>query len=259
MLIISSILLFIFTSRFDAFYSVHKCSVPSSTMLWSKSVKMKKHPLQTNNAKVYVGNLPFDVEEIYLLDAMEQNDIDMTKVLTPISIPRGKSKTGQGIAFIEVTDPTTANAIIDVFNGLDFFGRVLKSSIYTPSGEQKAFTGVNQRNSNKKWSGVLKHSVYLGNIDYNFDNTMLSEMVEDLVGPGTLVQISRPTDIRTKQPREFAYIELKDEKCAATAIEQMNGLQVLDRMLKCEVMKTDDEIFKIRRSSTPPPPAPQVQ
>jgi len=251
MLFISAIVGLMYTIQTtNAFDNTRKSSMRCSGELWLKSVKTKKAsfdnaPLLTNNAKVYVGNLPFDVEEIFLLDAMEQNDIDMTRVITPLSIPRGKSKTGQGIAFIEVIDKDTANKVIEVFNGLDFFGRILKSSIYTPSGEQKIFTGVNQRKSNKP---VTRNSVFLGNIDYNFDNIMLSEMVEDLVGPGTLVQINRPIDKRTKQPREFAYIELKDEKYVSVAIEQMNGLQVLDRVLKCEVMMTDSEIYKIRHS-----------
>lgn len=71
--------------------------------------------------KLYVGNLPFSVNDQSLADAFtECGEVQSAKVITDRD--SGQSK---GFGFVEMSSKEEAQASIDRFNGCDWDGRAL--------------------------------------------------------------------------------------------------------------------------------------
>jgi len=77
--------------------------------------------------KVFIGNLPFDIDEKqlgnFILDAMGQSRMVLHSFKVIYDWKTGKSK---GYGFVEFTDPIYASVCMDVCNGKKFNGRPIK-------------------------------------------------------------------------------------------------------------------------------------
>jgi len=77
--------------------------------------------------KVFIGNLPFDIDEKqlgnFILDTMGQSRMVLHSFKVIYDWKTGKSK---GYGFVEFTDPIYASVCMDVCNGKKFNGRPIK-------------------------------------------------------------------------------------------------------------------------------------
>lgn len=78
--------------------------------------------------KLYIGNLSYSVDANQLTDLFSQiGTVDSAKVITDRDSGRSK-----GFAFVEMSQETEAQAVIEKFNGQDFEGRALNISEAKP-------------------------------------------------------------------------------------------------------------------------------
>ena len=72
--------------------------------------------------KIYVGNLPFSTTDAELRRLFEQHGtVDTVNVITDRETGRPR-----GFAFVEMSDPQSASAAIEVLNGRELDGRPLR-------------------------------------------------------------------------------------------------------------------------------------
>jgi RNA recognition motif-containing protein len=81
--------------------------------------------------KLYVGNLPYDVDDNDLQQAFEA----FGQVESAVTIKDRYTGDSKGFGFVEMPDSTEAQAAIDGLNGKDFKGRTLNVNEARPRGE----------------------------------------------------------------------------------------------------------------------------
>lgn len=174
---------------------------------------------------VFIGNLPFNVNEEDLNNL--SNDLVGQNLLRSVLIPRGKkSKKGLGYAFLDFISAEEAFKAVQLFDGLIYDERPLNSNL---KDENEI--------SSKKKKRDESNSIFLSNLDYSLTDEELSNMCDDIVGPGLVVSIERPLDKVSGQRRNFAFIEFVDIPSRERAIQELNNLEVLGRLLTCTEMK----------------------
>ena len=75
----------------------------------------------------------------------------------------------------------------------------------------------------------MAKKLYVGNLSYITTSDALSELFE---GVGEVVSVNLITDRMTGESRGFAFVEMKDQDAAQTAIDQLNGREVDGRAIK---------------------------
>ena len=103
---------------------------PSGRALWRRpevkpSAKMSRAPAGNRQRTCFIGNISFDATEEELRTLMSQAG---TVVNLRLVVDRDTGKR-KGFAFLEYSDPETAQRAVAQLNGLDFYGRTLRVSI----------------------------------------------------------------------------------------------------------------------------------
>jgi RNA recognition motif-containing protein len=81
---------------------------------------------------IYVGNLPFEIQEDELRQAFEAHgEVSSAKIITDRETGRTR-----GFAFVEMPDDGQAQTAITELNGSEFSGRALKVSEAKPRADR---------------------------------------------------------------------------------------------------------------------------
>lgn len=196
-----------------------------SLRLYASKKKKKSQNLDScpPGCKVFIGNVPFHTKEAEIEEMVE--DLLAEDLISTVNIPRG-AKSGRpfGYLFVDFKDPDVAQDFVDAADGLLFEDRVLNSNIKdskTPPSEA----------SIRKKQFALERSVYLNNLDYTLDEEEIYNMCEDLLGYDLVERIKIAYDKKTGRPRGFGHVEFKDPATVEKALQELDGLEVLDRAM----------------------------
>ena len=87
--------------------------------------------------KIYVGNMPFSVNEAQLTDLFASHgNVDSVNVIMDRDTGRAK-----GFAFVEMNNQSEANAAIEALNGSDCDGRTIVVNEARPREDRPARNG----------------------------------------------------------------------------------------------------------------------
>jgi RNA recognition motif-containing protein len=87
--------------------------------------------------KIYVGNLPFSVDDAALEEIFKQyGAVDSAKVITDRDTGRSR-----GFGFVEMEDDEEANKAIEATNGLEVEGRTLAVNKARPKAKRERHGG----------------------------------------------------------------------------------------------------------------------
>src|SRR6476620_11714063 len=98
---------------------------------------------------IFVGSLPFSIEEADLRESFEAyGAVDSVKIISDKFTGRSK-----GFGFVEMPNDAEAQKAIDELNGASVMGRaiVVNKSEPKPEGERRSFTG--SRNNSRQGGG----------------------------------------------------------------------------------------------------------
>jgi nucleolin len=91
-----------------------------------------------NPKKLYVGNLPWSIDEQGLMEMFSQYG-----VVEKVDMPRNERGQSRGLGFVEFAEADAASAAADALNGQDLEGRALTVNIAKPMsrGPRRDFGG----------------------------------------------------------------------------------------------------------------------
>jgi nucleolin len=97
---------------------------------------------QANPNKLYVGNLPWSIDESGLTELFSQYG-----TVTKVDMPRNERGQSRGLGFVELSSAEEANAAVEALNGFDIEGRPLTVNVAKPMsrGPRRDFGGGNDR------------------------------------------------------------------------------------------------------------------
>jgi RNA recognition motif-containing protein len=196
-----------------------KPTTTTTTSLFASDIQNEQRIKYT---KVFIGNLPFTVTKEEIAEMIEANI--GPDIITAIDIPVGKkSKAPRGFAFVEFVDEEAAIEAASILNDMMIDDRPLNSNIYDENPDIKK----------RKKTRVNAHTVFVNNLETSLIQEEILSMCDDILGPDLVVSLQLPVDKVTKNTRGMAYIEFVDAAAAELAIKELNGLDVLGKVLTC--------------------------
>jgi RNA recognition motif-containing protein len=96
--------------------------------------------------KLYIGNLPYSATEQALTDTFSEcGAVSSVKIITDRETGRSK-----GFGFVEMSNDTEAQAVIEKFNGGDYDGRKMNISVAKPMEKRDSRGGGGGFNRNNR-------------------------------------------------------------------------------------------------------------
>lgn len=123
---------------------------------------------------------------------------------------------------------------MQILNGKMLRGRPLHVDLAATKEEVAARKAASRSSHSKpdRRNRTEGCSIFIGNLSFDMDEDTLKEMVDDIVGPGLFTSINLPVERDSGQVRGFAHVNFRDEATAQRAVQELDGVQVLDRVMR---------------------------
>ncbi len=90
----------------------------------------------------------------------------------------------------------------------------------------------------------MSANIYVGNLSYDITEKQLEELFRQ---HGEVISVKIITDQYSGKSKGFGFIEMTNSNEAETAIQQIDGKQVLNRNLKVNIAKPRNDTKKFNR------------
>lgn len=161
------------------------------------------------STQLYVGNIPYDCNEISLRKTFETAGINVANLV----IPAGETGNNRGYAFLYVPDKKTAMQALDCPDLYAKGRRLVINEAHSPKSYSNS-SGIGRYDS-------ATTKLFVGNLPLNITKESVSKLFEDH-GFHTS-EISIPHDQLTRKPRGFAFVTLSSADDASNAIGALSG------------------------------------
>ncbi|XP_047942445.1 31 kDa ribonucleoprotein, chloroplastic-like [Salvia hispanica] len=168
-------------------------------------------------AKLYVGNLPYDVESGDLALIFEEAG---TVQVVDIIVNR-ESNESRGFGFVTMSSVEEAEKAVEMFNRYDLNGRLLTVSKAAKRGTKppaRVFTP--------------RYRIYVGNMPWSVDDESLEQIFSEY---GTVVSARVITDRDSGKSRGFGFVVMSSEAQMNDAIANLNGANLEGRTIRVNV------------------------
>ncbi|KAL1534736.1 28 kDa ribonucleoprotein, chloroplastic-like [Salvia divinorum] len=156
-------------------------------------------------AKVYVGNLPFDVDGERLGELFEQAGVvEVSEVIYD-----RMSGNSRGFGFVTMSTVEEAEKAVELFSRYDLDGRFLTVNIAAPKGSRP-----------ERAPREPGHRIYVGNLPWSVDSGRLEELFSE---HGAVVSARVVSDRETGRSRGFGFVEMSNESEMNDAISSLDG------------------------------------
>jgi nucleolin len=145
----------------------------------------------------------------------------ITKVRIALDRDTGRPR---GFGHIEFISKEEALDAMEKLSSVDFFGRTLRVDKAYALGERPPrVNSVNRENS-----------IFVGNLDFGVTDVLLKEMLDELIGPGSWVNVRLASDRETGRSRGFGHIDFKDKSLAEHAVSTLDGMDLMGRKIRVD-------------------------
>lgn len=181
---------------------------------------------------VFVGNLdsdvnPKDVESLFANALGAENVVNVR-----IAPPRDGARFRFG--HIDLISPEVALKAINVLNNSPLNG----NNIFVAPAERKEDRMKRENNQKPPSTRSPRQnysSVYLGNLAWDLNLENIEDMLNDVLGPDQYVTVRMAIDRETGRQKGYAHIDFNNEEIAKRAVNELNGLEVLGRLLRADM------------------------
>jgi RNA recognition motif-containing protein len=171
------------------------------------------------NYQVYIGNLPFETEKDQLTELVSPAvGLKNVRFLTD---PEGRSR---GFAYLDFQSQAEAVEATKTLAGLEISGRALKVDYSEPRS----------KDAPRGFAKAFSYSVFIGNIDVGVSESLIKEMLDEVLGADTADRIRVAVDRETGRQKGFAHIDFRSEDLARRAVTELNGIELMGRVLRID-------------------------
>ncbi|KAK8560099.1 hypothetical protein V6N13_061294 [Hibiscus sabdariffa] len=170
-------------------------------------------------AKLFVGNLPYDVDSQSLAMLFEKaGTVEIAEV-----IYNRDTEQSRGFGFITMSSIEEAEKAAETFNGYDLNGRQLTVNKASPRGSRA-------ERPPRVYEQAFR--VYVGNLPWDVDNARLEQVFSE---HGKVVEARVVYDRETGRSRGFGFVTMSSETELNDAIAALDGQSLDGRALRVNV------------------------
>ncbi|GAX10717.1 hypothetical protein FisN_14Lh233 [Fistulifera solaris] len=192
-------------------------SVPKDQL---KKKDNKNKDVMAGYKKIYVGNLPYDIDRDELSEFFSVYG-DLQDIYIPTNADTGS---GRGFAFLTFKEEDANRAVSDA-NGKELNGRPLVVNEPLQAGERPARPARNNNNNDDRVK------LYVGNLSFYTVRETLQEIFEEF---GTVIDCYMPEDPETGGTRGFGFVTMPKD-AANRAVAEIDGCEVDGRAIRVNV------------------------
>ncbi|KAM5581819.1 28 kDa ribonucleoprotein, chloroplastic-like [Rosa sericea] len=177
------------------------------------------YPEPPEEAKLYVGNLPYDVDSETLANTFnEAGVVEIAEV-----IYNRETDQSRGFGFVTMSTVEEAEKAVEMFNRYDLGGRSLTVNKAAPRGSRpERPPRVNEPS----------FRIYIGNLPWQVDDSRLEQVFSE---HGNVVSARVVYDRETGRSRGFGFVTLSTETEVEDAIAALDGQSLDGRTIRVNV------------------------
>ncbi|XVE56684.1 hypothetical protein DITRI_Ditri04bG0030400 [Diplodiscus trichospermus] len=176
-------------------------------------------PEPPEEAKLFVGNLPFDVDSQSLAMLFEKaGTVEIAEV-----IYNRETEQSRGFGFVTMSTIEEADKAAELFNRYDLNGRLLTVNRAAPRGSR-----VNR--PPRVYEPAFR--IYVGNLPWDVDNARLEQVFSE---HGKVVEARVVYDRETGRSRGFGFVTMSSETELNDAIAALDGQSLDGRAIRVNV------------------------
>ncbi|KAH9325989.1 hypothetical protein KI387_006167, partial [Taxus chinensis] len=173
----------------------------------------QNYPPIPEGTKLYVGNLPFDIDSEELARIFEESGVvEMVEVIYDKATERSR-----GFAFVTMSTVEEAEAAIQRFRGSEVGGRPLRVNF--PEVPRGGARSIQPRSYTNNYVDS-PHKVYVGNLPFSTTSDALRSAFDKI---GNVLGARVVFDRETGRSRGFGFVTFSSEADVDAAISSMNG------------------------------------
>ncbi|CAJ1943728.1 unnamed protein product [Sphenostylis stenocarpa] len=173
--------------------------------------------------KIFVGNLPYDVDSEKLASLFEQaGTVEAAEVIYNRITDRSR-----GFGFVTMSTLEEVEKAVEKFSGYELNGRLLTVNKAAPKGAQPDRPPRPPRTFNN--SGLR---VYVGNLPWDVDNARLEQIFSE---HGKVVEARVVYDRESGRSRGFGFVTMSSETDVNDAIAALDGQELDGRPIRVNV------------------------
>ncbi|XP_059657207.1 28 kDa ribonucleoprotein, chloroplastic-like [Cornus florida] len=167
-------------------------------------------------AKVFVGNLPYDVDSEKLAEIFNQAGVvEIAEVIYNRETDRSR-----GFAFVTMNTVEEAEKAVDMFHRFDLDGRLLTVNKAAPRGS---------RPERPPRVSEPSYRIYVGNLPWDVDNGRLEQVFSE---HGKVVDARVVYDRESGRSRGFGFVTMSTEAELNDAIANLDGQSLSGRAIR---------------------------
>ncbi|KAG7537355.1 RNA recognition motif domain [Arabidopsis suecica] len=176
-------------------------------------------PEPPEEAKLFVGNLPYDVDSQALAMLFEQaGTVEISEV-----IYNRDTDQSRGFGFVTMSTVEEAKKAVEKFNRYEVNGRLLTVNIAAPRGSRP-------ERQPRVYDAAFR--IYVGNLPWDVDNDRLQQVFSE---HGKVVDARVVYDRETGRSRGFGFVTMSNETEVNDAIAALDGQNLEGRAIKVNV------------------------
>lgn len=171
------------------------------------------------DAKLFVGNLPYDVDSQKLAMLFEKaGTVEIAEV-----IYNRETDQSRGFGFVTMSTVEEAEKAVDTFNRYELSGRLLTVNKAAPRGS---------RPERQPRTFQPAFRIYVGNLPWDVDNARLEQVFSE---HGKVVEARVLYDRDSGRSRGFGFVTMADETGMNDAIAALDGQNLEGRAIRVNV------------------------
>jgi RNA recognition motif-containing protein len=185
---------------------------------------------ENDQAQLFIGNLPFEVDENKLMEMIKERDD--SSALQSVKIIKSK-ETGEsrGFGYATYTSKADAEMALAKLENLEIDGRSVKVDVSDKSNPK-------QKRMNTAGTDL---KLFIGNLDFKATERDIMNLANDLLGENVAVRASIALERETKRPRGFGYIYFSNKDDLDVALGKLNGANLLNRDIRVDMAASRDD------------------
>ncbi|XP_050227804.1 RNA-binding protein CP29B, chloroplastic [Mercurialis annua] len=188
--------------------------------------------------KLFVGNLPFNVDSAQLAGLFETaGNVEMVEVI--YDKVTGRSR---GFGFVTMSSAQEVEVAAQQFNGYELEGRAIRVNAGPPPPKESSFGG-SPRFGGGGGGGYGGggggqsdgNRLYVGNLSWSVDNSALESFFSE---QGKVVDARVVYDRESGRSRGFGFVTLSSAEEVENALESLNGADLDGRSIRVSVAES---------------------